>query len=74
MGSGATTDAFRQRCFLIGLNQTHYNQLQKYSETLYRILAKWPVYFLRIISHRPVTSSDLKQERSFIRQSVSTFL
>ena len=27
-----------------------------------------------IISHRPVTSSDLKQERSFFRGSVSTFL
>ena len=27
-----------------------------------------------IISHRPVTSSDLKQERSFFRWSVSTFL
>ena len=26
-----------------------------------------------IISHRPVTSSDLKQERSFCRRSVSTF-
>ena len=30
-GSGATTDAFeRQLCFLSGLSQTHYNQLQKY--------------------------------------------
>ena len=27
-----------------------------------------------IISHRPVTRSDLKQERSFFRGSVSTFL
>ena len=27
-----------------------------------------------IISHRPVTSSNLKQERSFFRGSVSTFL
>ena len=27
-----------------------------------------------IIYHRPVTSSDLKQERSFFRGSVSTFL
>ena len=27
-----------------------------------------------ILSHRPVTSSDLKQERSFFRWSVSTFL
>ena len=27
-----------------------------------------------IISHRPVTGSDLKQERSFFRGSVSTFL
>ena len=27
-----------------------------------------------IISHRPVTRSDLKQERSFLRGSVSTFL
>ena len=27
-----------------------------------------------IISHRPVTSSDLKQERSVFRRSVSTFL
>ena len=27
-----------------------------------------------IISHRPVTSSDLKQERSFFRGSVLTFL
>ena len=27
-----------------------------------------------IISHRPVTNSDLKQERSFFRWSVSTFL
>ena len=27
-----------------------------------------------IMSHRPVTSSDLKQERSFPRRSVSTFL
>jgi len=27
-----------------------------------------------IISHRPVTNSDLKQERSFFRASVSTFL
>ena len=27
-----------------------------------------------IISHRPVTSSDLKQKRSFFRGSVSTFL
>ena len=27
-----------------------------------------------IISHRPLTSSDLKQERSFFRGSVSTFL
>ena len=29
---------------------------------------------LSIISHRPVTRSDLKQERSFFRGSVSTFL
>ena len=27
-----------------------------------------------IISYRPVTRSDLKQERSFFRGSVSTFL
>ena len=27
-----------------------------------------------IISHRPVTSSDLRQESSFFRRSVSTFL
>ena len=27
-----------------------------------------------IISHRPVTRSDLKQERSFFRGSVSVFL
>ena len=27
-----------------------------------------------IIPHRPVTSSDLKQGRSFFRRSVSTFL
>ena len=27
-----------------------------------------------IISHRPVTRSDLQQERSFFRGSVSTFL
>ena len=27
-----------------------------------------------ILSHRPVTSSDLKQERLFFRESVSTFL
>ena len=27
-----------------------------------------------IISHRPVTRSDLKQERSFFRGSVSSFL
>ena len=27
-----------------------------------------------IISHRPVTRNDLKQERSFFRGSVSTFL
>ena len=27
-----------------------------------------------IISHRPVNRSDLKQERSFFRGSVSTFL
>ena len=27
-----------------------------------------------IISHRPVTRSDLKQERLFFRGSVSTFL
>ena len=27
-----------------------------------------------IISHRPVISNDLKQERSFYRGSVSTFL
>ena len=27
-----------------------------------------------IISHRPVTRSNLKQERSFFRGSVSTFL
>ena len=27
-----------------------------------------------ITSHRPVTCSDLKQERSFFRRSVSTFL
>ena len=27
-----------------------------------------------IISHRPVTSSDLKRERSFFRGCVSTFL
>ena len=27
-----------------------------------------------ILSHRPVTRSDLKQERSFFRGSVSTFL
>ena len=27
-----------------------------------------------IISHRPLTNSDLKQERSFSRESVSTFL
>ena len=27
-----------------------------------------------IISHRPVTRRDLKQERSFFRRSVSTFL
>ena len=27
-----------------------------------------------IIYHRPVTSSDLKQERSFFRGGVSTFL
>ena len=26
-----------------------------------------------ILSHRPVTSSDLKQERLFFRESVSTF-
>ena len=36
---------------------------------------KWSaVHDLSIISHRPVTSSNLKQERSFIRRSVSTFL
>ena len=29
---------------------------------------------ISIISHRPVTSSDLKQERSFFRGSVSTCL
>ena len=30
-GPGTTTDAFeRQLCFLSGLSQTHYNQLQKY--------------------------------------------
>ena len=27
-----------------------------------------------ILSHRPVTSSDLKEERLFFRESVSTFL
>ena len=27
-----------------------------------------------ILSHRPVTSSDLKQERLFFRESVPTFL
>ena len=27
-----------------------------------------------VISHRPVTRSDLKQERPFFRGSVSTFL
>ena len=27
-----------------------------------------------ILSHRPVTSSDLKQDRLFFRESVSTFL
>ena len=27
-----------------------------------------------ILSHRPVTSSDLKQDRLFFRDSVSTFL
>ena len=27
-----------------------------------------------ILSHRPVTSSDLKQERLYFRESVSTFL
>ena len=27
-----------------------------------------------IISHRPLTSSDLKHERLFFRESVSTFL
>ena len=27
-----------------------------------------------MISHRPVTRSDLRQERSFFRESVSTFL
>ena len=27
-----------------------------------------------VISHRPVTRSDLQQERSFFRGSVSTFL
>ena len=27
-----------------------------------------------ILSHRPVTSSDVKQERLFFRESVSTFL
>ena len=27
-----------------------------------------------ILSHRPVTRSNLKQERSFFRRSVSTFL
>ena len=27
-----------------------------------------------VISHRPVTSSDLKHERLFFRGSVSTFL
>ena len=27
-----------------------------------------------IVSHRPMTRSDLKQERSFFRGSVSTFL
>ena len=27
-----------------------------------------------ILSHRPVTSSDLKQERLCFRESVSTFL
>ena len=29
---------------------------------------------VRVISHRPVTSSDLKHERLFFRGSVSTFL
>ena len=29
---------------------------------------------ISIISHRPVTSSDLKPERLFYRGSVSTFL
>ena len=29
---------------------------------------------LSILSHRPVTSSDLKQDRLFFRESVSTFL
>ena len=27
-----------------------------------------------ILSHRPVTSSELKQDRLFFRESVSTFL
>ena len=75
-GSGATNDAFeRQLCFLSGLSQPNTLQsVAKVLETLYRILAKWPVNFLRIISHWPVTSSYLKQERSFIRRSLSRFL
>ena len=68
------------------LSVASYNQLQKYLRHCTVFWVTWPVRDLvlvgggggmgevSILSHRPVTSSDLKQDRLFFRESVSTFL